>query len=118
MPKSAAIEKSKPTLAGWHARRRQINGKKARALRRIARGLKLKPETVHMAAGARGRTCVMGPCERRAYQEAKAIYRGDLTDPGSYVRGPEVLPTEPAPFKDRLVRSIKAQPDTLGGRVG
>lgn len=76
-----------------------MNQKKAKALRRIARGLHLSPTTEYAPVGklrrrppreirdAQGRVIdvVEGPpiprplamreCERRAYQEAKKLYR-------------------------------------------
>lgn len=78
-----------------------MNGKKSRALRRLARTLKLAPENKYEAVGAlrhrkdlfvadpnspggtrtlRGglirRPFALGACERRAYQEAKKLYTG------------------------------------------
>jgi hypothetical protein len=78
-----------------------MNGKMAKKLRRIARELKLDPETKYapvgelvrlperkyvdkftgeqktLPGGVLRRPFAMKACERRAYQEAKAIYRNE-----------------------------------------
>jgi len=102
-----------------------VNQKKAKALRRIARGLKLPTENKYEPVGeirhreaikAHGRSYsagivrrpfALGPCERRAYQEAKALYRG-----GERVEGPaeQIAHEEARPFKDQVYDSINVQP--------
>ena len=61
------------------------------------------------SAGIVRRPFALQACERRAYQEAKAIYRGGVVEKGVV----EDLRAEHnvAPFKDRMVNSIKTQPE-------
>jgi hypothetical protein len=102
-----------------------VNGKKAKALRRIARELKLPDEKTYQpvgpirhreaiqdhgrsyTAGIVRRPFALGACERRAYLEAKALYRGAGIDIGQI----EPIPQAPQrQFKDQVVDSIKQQP--------
>jgi hypothetical protein len=55
----------------------------------------------------------MMACERRAYQEAKAIYRGSCQPIAEEQRGPHDTGIEPdiATFKERLYSSIDKQPE-------
>jgi hypothetical protein len=72
-----------------------VNGRTAKKLRRLARELKLNPQTEYApvgeirhaearrdhkgrsySAGIVRRPFAMTACERRAYQEAKELYRG------------------------------------------
>lgn len=102
-----------------------MNGKKARALRAIARSLKLNPQTSYQpvgpeqhveakkdhgreyTAGIKRRPFAVGPCFRRAYQEAKAIYKGKVEP----IIGQETVNPheEVRAFRDRMVDSIKRQ---------
>lgn len=131
---SAATVKSRHTHAGWHARRNIINGRKSKALRRIARTLKLDPDTKYAPVGAiryRGDTARTDPvtklpqtykggavprpialaaCVRRAYQEGKALYKGaalenDKTD------FEQLRLATLDPFWARLRTSIDKQPE-------
>jgi len=106
-----------------------VNGKKARALRRIARELNLDPEVKcqpvgpirhreaiadhgrTFSAGIVPRPFALGPCERRAYKEAKALYKGADVDTGPAPIGPVILEPSTASraFKDQVVDSLKKQ---------
>jgi hypothetical protein len=115
----------------WRAERREnskVNGKKAKALRRIARSLGLPPENKYEPVGPirrreaikdHGRTYTagiiprpfaLGACERRAYKEAKALYKGGHVDVTGIA--PVEAPNAAArPFKDKVFESIKNQPE-------
>lgn len=101
-----------------------MNSKKAKALRRIARELALPEENSYEPVGPirrreaivdHGRSYTAGivrrpfalkACERRAYLEAKALYKGGHAE----VIQPQVAPTEPVrPFKDAVIDSVKRQ---------
>lgn len=107
-----------------------MNGRKAKALRKLARELKLPPKTQYAPVGplrhresreivdAQGQVRVLQgglvrrpfalqACARRAYQEAKAIYKGESQG----ITGQAGELQELVPFKTRMVNSIKAQPD-------
>jgi hypothetical protein len=106
-----------------------LNAKKAKALRRIARALKL-PESKEYApvgpirerpaikdhgrsysAGIVRRPFALKACERRAYLEAKLLYK---THGLEFLEGAASAPDlrEPAPaFKDRVYQSIEKQPE-------
>lgn len=114
-----------------------MNGKVAKKLRRITRELKLGPENKYAFVGEirhreaikdHGRSYTAGivprplalqVCERRAYQEAKAIYKNSCQPIAEEQRGPYdtgtkvmILPPDPvAPFKVRLHSSIAEQPE-------
>lgn len=104
-----------------------MRGKTAKRLRKIARALELNPNTTYAPGGKlrhgpairvddpeTGPRMVAGPpirrpavlqeCERRAYQEAKKIYRG---------APPTALEPEgdnkPAPFNVRMIEAVKKQ---------
>lgn len=107
-----------------------MNGKKAKALRRIARELKLPPENKYQPVGPlrrreaikdHGRTYTagivrrpfaLGPCERRAYQEAKFLYRGGEIDSDGVQVEPAAAPEPERPFKAQVRESINKQPST------
>jgi hypothetical protein len=127
MRTSAGSKKSRRTRVVRRNWREQINGKKSKALRRIVRALKLDPENKYQPVGPlrrreaikdHGRTYTagivlrpfaLGPCERRAYQEAKALYLGSGVDVGQIESVP--MQQEPArQFKDAVIDSIKTQP--------
>jgi hypothetical protein len=98
---NVGTRKNRRTRADRRVRTNTVNGKVAKRLRRLARELKLDPETKYapfgelqhlpervyvdrasgetrtLPAGVLRRPFAMIACERRAYQEAKAIYRGD-----------------------------------------
>lgn len=108
-----------------------MNGRIAKRLRRAARGLKLNPATTYQpvgpeiyveakkdhgreyTAGIKRRPLAAGPCERRAYLEAKKLYKGQVPleqgpaeaiNPEDYVRK----------FRDRMIDSIREQhPDAV-----
>ncbi len=100
-------------------------------LRKIARELNLDPKNsyapvgpeVHVearndhgrqySAGIKRRPLALKACERRAYLEAKAIYKGGVVEAGVAA---QVLP-ERKPFHIRHVDSMKYQPynPTNGG---
>ena len=87
------------------ARREGINGKQARRLRAIARTLKLPPPSTYdkQHTGA----VALKACFRRAYLEAKALYKGAFVEEGRVD-----LSTEQAgvrPFRHLMVDSIKRQ---------
>jgi hypothetical protein len=91
-----------------------VNGKKAKALRRIARGLKLPEENSYEPMGElrhkeahrdHGRSYTAGlvrrpfalkACERRAYKEAKGLYK----TPGVG------LELEPVPIDPQMVKQL------------
>ena len=99
-----------------------MNGKTAKRLRKIARELQLNPETGYAPGGKLRRRpgyrdelglwqegapivrpAVLKECFRRAYREAKKIFKG---------LPPSILlpeGTEVAPFHVRMVDSIKRQ---------
>jgi hypothetical protein len=105
-----------------------MNGKKAKALRRLARTLKLPAENKYQPTGVLRRVedrvgpdgklykgglvrrpFALAVCERRAYQEAKAMYKGATVDAGPAPVGPVILhPTERS-FADRAVDSMRRQ---------
>jgi hypothetical protein len=113
-----------------------VNGKQSKRLRKIARTLGLNPansyapmgvlrrlpertyvdrrsgETKVLPGGVLRRPFALKACERKAYQEAKALYKG--ADPGDApLAGPVILhPTEESrSFADRAVDSMKQQPE-------
>jgi hypothetical protein len=108
-----------------------VNGKKAKALRKIARGLKLPPENKYepvgpirrreaikdhgrsYTAGIVRRPFALSACERRAYQEAKALYAGEhlKVDALHAPEAPAAVPVPARPFKDQVFESIKQQPE-------
>lgn len=114
-----------------------MNGKVAKKLRRIARELHLDPENKYAPVGEivhrpaikdHGRSYTAGivprpfalqVCERRAYLEAKAIYKNSCQPIAEEQRRPHdtgtkvmILPPDPvAPFKARLHSSIAEQPE-------
>lgn len=58
------------------------------------------------SAGIVRRPFALKACERRAYLEAKALYRGGHAE----VIAPQVAPAEPVrPFKDAVIDSVKRQ---------
>ncbi len=100
-----------------------MNGKVAKRLRRIARELKLDPENKYAPVGEirhaearrdhKGRAYTAGivrrpfalqACERRAYLEAKAIYKGENTAVAEVV-------TPGVSFESRMRASIDKQPE-------
>jgi hypothetical protein len=110
-----------------------VNGRKAKALRRIARSLGLPPENKYepvgpirrreaikdhgrsYTAGIIPRPFALGACERRAYLEAKALYKGghvDVTDIAPAEAFNDAAARRVArPFKDKVFESIKNQPE-------
>lgn len=113
-----------------------MNGKQAKKLRKIARGLKLpapnsyapvgREEYVEArndnkrsyTAGIKRRPVALQACERRAYKEAKSLYKGiDTTsvDPEYRVilspSQAESLAGPDRSFADKMVDSIKQQPE-------
>jgi hypothetical protein len=118
---SAGSVRSKRTPAERLARRRQIRGKTAKRLRRIARALKLSTRTAYAPGGrlrrrpsyrdAEGvlqpgapipRPGVLVECFRRAYKEAKKLYKG--LPPSALMPEGE---TADSPFHVRVVDSMK-----------
>lgn len=108
-----------------------MNAKKAKALRKIARTLGLNPansyapmgalrrlperqyvdrrtgETKILPGGVLRRPFALKACERKAYKEAKALYKGAPAE-----AGPVTIQQEPqAPFHQRAVDSMKQQPE-------
>jgi hypothetical protein len=109
-----------------------VNGKQSKRLRKIARTLGLNPansyapmgalrrlpertyvdrrsgETKVLPGGVLRRPFALKACERKAYQEAKALYKG-----ADFEAGPVALhPTEESrSFADRAVDSMKQQPE-------
>jgi hypothetical protein len=109
-----------------------VNGKQSKRLRKIARTLGLNPansyapmgalrrlpertyvdrrssETKVLPGGVLRRPFALKACERKAYQEAKALYKG-----ADFEAGPAILPlTEDSrSFADRAVDSMKQQPE-------
>lgn len=110
-----------------------MNGKQARRLRKIARTLELPAEnsyapfgelrrlpertyvdrrdgkTKTLPGGVLRRPFALKACERKAYQEAKKIYTGKETE---LAENPQtvIIPPDPvAPFRTRVVDSIKQQ---------
>jgi hypothetical protein len=57
-----------------------MNGKQSKRLRRLAAELKLDPRTKYSRVAQDSNTIAVGPCLRRAYQEAKALYNGAGVD--------------------------------------
>lgn len=104
-----------------------MNGKMAKRLRKIARGLKLPeansyasvgPEVYVEArndnkrsytAGIKRRPLALNACERRAYKEAKCLYKG--IDTASAESTYSVTLQQQRSFADRMVDSIKQQPE-------
>ena len=97
-----------------------MNGKQARRLRKVAAALKLDPNTGYAFAGptrdANGRPVrrpiVMGPCRRRAQQEAKKLYLGYVHSPEGMLTPAEldaIRKSTVAPFHERHVDSMKIQ---------
>ena len=93
-----------------------MRGKTAKALRRIARDLKLPAKTELAPMGPLVRDAADRPkrrpfalkaCTRRAYQEAKAIYKGQKQ---AIVGQAGDLTQETRAFKHRMVDSMRAQP--------
>lgn len=102
-----------------------MNGKKAKALRRLARTLNLPEENSYAPVGElkrrpaivdHGRTYTAGlvrrpfalrACERRAYQEAKALYKGAAIETDTPI---EPIPQEQPEFKEQVHESINQQP--------
>jgi hypothetical protein len=139
MPTSGGKERSKSMRVASLGEQR-VNSKKAKALRRIARGLKLPTENKYepvgplrrreaikdhgrsYTAGIVRRPFALGPCERRAYKEAKALYKTpNSTLDLSNVERIDMPQEEARPFKDQVYDSINVQPSepVFGGtRVG
>lgn len=113
-----------------------MNGRTAKRLRRLVRELKLDPETKYapvgvlrrlpertyvdrasgdtkvLPAGVLRRPFALAACERRAYQEAKALYKGiDTTSSESQTFA--ALPDPVRPFKHVVVDSMKLQPEGI-----
>ena len=98
-----------------------VNGKVAKRLRRIARGLKLNPESKLQPVGiertyekdgktyAIRRPLALGPCFRRAYQEAKKLYLGQVRAQTGHEDLDELRVAE-RQFRHRVIDSTKAQP--------
>ena len=108
-----------------------MNGKQAKKLRKIARTLKLPVSRLYEPMGALRRLparfykdretgeervipggvlrrpFALKACERRSYQEAKAIYKGGEFDLGA---APELEIAPERPFRDTVIDSIKVQP--------
>jgi len=103
-----------------------MNGKTAKKLRRIARELALTPADSYQpvgpeiyveakvdhgrsyTAGIKRRPLALGACERRAYLEAKAIYKGQVAP---VVGKPQKINPEEyeRAYRDRMVDSIGKQ---------
>lgn len=110
-----------------------MNGRTAKKLRRLARQLKLDPENkyapvgqlVHLPertyvdrasgekrtlpGGVLRRPFALQVCERRAYHEAKAIYKGGVVEK-EVAESLYTVQYSPS-FKDQLIGSVKAQPE-------
>ena len=95
-----------------------MNGRTAKKLRKIARGLKLPPVSAYQPTGPdtewsggqlvrRRQPLALKACFRRAYLEAKALYKGAVAE-----GGPVDLTEEQRgvrPFRHLMVDSIKRQ---------
>lgn len=109
-----------------------MNGKIAKRLRRIARELSLNPTTTYAPMGPLRRRAdkavmdeegkiqvipgqpiprpfALGECFRRAYREAKKIYKGQDREATSMPG--QVFLRKQVPFHLRHVNSMKAQPE-------
>jgi hypothetical protein len=114
-----------------------INGKKAKQLRRAARALNLPENTSYAPHGALHkklqlvktlegeikemlhpvrRPFAMKACERKAMKEAKRLYKGQVIAGEAYEE-PAALVPEGRAFKDLVVDSMTKQPSapSLGG---
>jgi len=111
-----------------------MNGRVAKRLRRIAAELHLNPENTYAPFGPlrrhpdrtitrdgkieviEGRPIprpfALGECWRRAYQEAKKLYKGQALAGAGDMPGQAFLREQVTPFHVRHVHSMQAQPET------